>query len=132
MRILDTVALVSFIEQEHPLHARSEEHIKQITTTEEVYVPSVTLQELDLVMKGRGFTFEERQQIFAELLKVIPVEKVLRSSPSLHRKAAEFDKIATWNTHYFDVLVAAFAFEYKAEIITTDTKIGSLGVTTTW
>lgn len=40
------------------------------------------------------------------------------------------DGSARWESHYFDVMIAAVAEAHSAEVVTTDTKIPLLGVKT--
>lgn len=132
MRILDTVALVSFLDGSHPLHSEAVKHVRAVTEDDETFIPSTVLIELDVVMKNNQFSFTERRASFEELAKVLPRDKILSTSAQVQRKAIEFDGIARWKSHYFDCMVAAFASENGAVVVTTDLQIPSLGVVTVW
>jgi len=132
VKILDTVALVSYIEPNDPFHEDGKKHVRSVTTTDEVFVPSVALLELDIILKSRGFSYDERKRIFELLSAPIPSEKVLRLTTSILKRAVELDRVASWRRHYFDVLIASLAREYAADVVTTDIRMSKLGVNISW
>ena len=132
MKILDTVALIAFSRPSDRLHEAGKKHIKAVTNTDETFVPSAVLLELDTVLKSRNFSYDERKEIFETLAPVIPNDKVLRLTPPILKRAAELDSVASWRDHYFDVIIVATALEHAAEVVTTDSKMSSLGVTVSW
>jgi hypothetical protein len=71
-RILDTMVLVSFVDPKHPLHPAGKKHVESLVTEPDVFLPSTSLIELDLVFKGAEFKFQQRKEIFALLKQVIP------------------------------------------------------------
>jgi predicted nucleic acid-binding protein len=131
-RILDTVVLVSFVDPKHPLHHTGKKHVESLATEPDVFLPSTSILELDLVFKGAEFKFQQRKEIFALLRQVIPDEKVLPLTLPVMDKAIELDNKARWTSHYFDVLIAAYAMTYSAKILTTDKMIPTLGVHVGW
>ncbi len=132
-RILDTVALVAFVDPKHPLHQRGKKHVESLgAETGGVFVPSTSIVELDLVFKGAEFRSEQRSEIFGLLRRVIPDQKILPLTLAIMEKAIELDSRAKWTSHYFDVILAAYAISYSAKIVTTDKMIPTLGVRVEW
>ncbi|HYB04336.1 MAG TPA: PIN domain-containing protein [Nitrososphaerales archaeon] len=131
-RILDTVVLVSFVDSRHPLHQAGKKHVESLATEPDVFLPSTAIIELDLVFKGARFKYQQRREIYELLRQVIPDEKVLPLTLSVMKKAIELEKKARWTSHYFDVLIAAYASTYSAKILTTDKMIPTLGVPVEW
>ena len=131
-RILDTVALVTFVDPKHPLHQAGKKHVESLGTEAGVFVPSTSIIELDLVFKGAEFRFQQRREIFGLLSQVIPEHKILPLTLSVMEKAIELDTTAKWASHYFDVIMAAYAISYSAKIVTTDKMIPTLGVRVEW
>ncbi len=88
--------------------------------------------ELDLVFKGAEFRSGQRSEIFGLLRRVIPDQKILPLTLTVMEKAIELDSRAKWTSHYFDVILAAYAISYSAKIVTTDKMIPTLGVRVEW
>ena len=80
---------------------------------------SYALIELDLLMKSRGFTLEERYKVWTVFENVIS-DKIAFSS------STDF-KIASWlqgqGYDYFDSLIAAQAVRLNLKPLTTDSKL---------
>ncbi|MFI5421921.1 MAG: hypothetical protein ACHQ1H_13210, partial [Nitrososphaerales archaeon] len=57
--ILDTVGLVAFVDPRHVLHLDGKKHVEALTTEPDVFVPSTSIIELDLVLKGAEFKFRQ-------------------------------------------------------------------------
>ncbi len=131
-KLLDTVALVAYTEPSNPLHTRAITHVRSITSSNDVFVPSVALVELDFVMKKRGFNYHDRETIFELLSTPIPSAKIVKLTPDALKRAAVLDGVAGWASHYFDVMMVAMAEMYTAELITTDHMIPTLGIPTSW
>jgi predicted nucleic acid-binding protein len=124
--------LFSYVEESDSLHERAIAHIESLSTDPEVYTPSVVLHEFDAVLKTNHVGFDERRVIFEELSKVIPDGKVLRTTASIMKLAADLDKDADWRGHYFDAAIVACALQHSADIMTTDGRMPRLGVRTEW
>lgn len=123
---------MAYIDDTHILHSKAQDHVRDVTASSDVYVPSPALLELDLVLKSNQYTFEERKATFRLLESPIPPDKVLKVTPEIMKRVTEFDRLATWTSHYFDSMVAAVAENCGAEVVTTDAKIPLLGVKTSW
>ncbi len=132
MKVFDTVVLVSYTDKSNTLHARAEAHVTSLTSRSDGFVPSVVLHEYDTVLKNRSVSFEDREKLFDLLSSVIPRRKILRSTTTQLKRAAGLDKTASWQSHYFDVMIASCALENSATLITTDTEIPKLGVKVEW
>ena len=74
-KILDAVALVAFVDPLHPLHDAGKKYLSSLITDAGVFIPSTSIIELDLVLKGAEFKFRERKEIFDLLIQVIPVSE---------------------------------------------------------
>ncbi len=83
-------------------------------------------------MNNKRFDSKERKRIFDSLRQLVPNAKVLPLTASIMSRAAYLDGTAHWSSHYFDVLVASYASEHSAEVITTDSNIPKLGVRVSW
>lgn len=91
-------------------------------------VPSVAILEADLVMKARGYSYEERRISWQALEHEIPTPKLIPNSVSSIRAALNLQE--GW-MDYFDSLVASLALEKEAVVITNDREIGRV-VKTEW
>ena len=132
-RILDTVALVGFLWIQSIRFTRRARSTSNLSEQKPVlYVPSTSIVEVDLVFKGAEFRFQQRKEIFGLLSQVIPEQKILPLTLSVMEKAIELDTKAKWASHYFDVIMAAYAISYSAKIVTTDKMIPTLGVRVEW
>lgn len=131
-KMLDTVALVAFVDPKHPLHTTAKKHVESLTTEPEVFLPSTVLLELDLVLKGTEFKPHQRKEIFELLRKVIPENKILPLTMEVMKKAIDLDSKARWTSHYFDAIIAAYAANHSATILTSDRMIPTLGVPVEW
>ena len=131
-RILDTVVLVAFVEPKHLLHQVGKKYIEALTTEPDVFLPSTSLIELDLVFKSEELNFRQRKEIFGLLSQVIPDQKILPLTSPVMETAILLDNQAKWTSHYFDVIIAAYALHYSAKILTTDKMIPALGVNVEW
>ena len=95
-------------------------------------MPSACVLELDLVAKGNGINELRRAQINERLATLIARSKILPLTPFIVARACRLVKKAKWHSMYFDLLIAATALEYNAEIVTTDRKFQNLGIRTIW
>ena len=86
MKIVDTVVLISSLDPEHPLYTSALKHLQSLILSEEVYIPSAVLLECDLVLKGEGFSKEERTAIFEKLTRIIPENKILPIAVNVLKK----------------------------------------------
>lgn len=128
MKLIDTVALIGYLNPRDKEHRRSVYHMERVASEDEVLVPVTSLVEADLVMKVRGYSDPERETSWAALESVIPRTKVVSSSVSSVRSAVELQRIGV---DYFDSLIAALAKESGSRVITTDASIKGI-VGTEW
>jgi predicted nucleic-acid-binding protein len=121
MKLVDTVAIIGFLNQKDRLHARSTEHLQRVSAGDEEFVPTSSLIEADLAMRLRGYTDSEREESWRALEGEVPAEKVVPNSVPSIRYAVELQKNGMG---YFDSLVASPARETDSIVITTDKRIG--------
>jgi predicted nucleic-acid-binding protein len=115
MRIIDTVVLLAYLDKEDPRHDKAVDYIFDIGLRQDIFVPSVTLLELDLELKAHRVPYETRDSAHSRMARLIPQTKLSR--------------LATWRSSYFDTLIAATGLEFGAEsAITTDRNFSKLGI----
>jgi predicted nucleic-acid-binding protein len=122
MKLLDTVAIIGFLNTDDKLHGRASEHIRSVSTDNNFFVPAISLVEADLVMKVRGYTDSERETSWSALESVIPVEKLIANSASSINGAIGLQKNGM---DYFDSLITSLAKEEDSVVITTDKRISA-------
>src|SRR2546422_8035371 len=88
VRILDTMVLIASLDSEHAFHKRAMHHLR-LASSENVYVPSAAVLEMDLELKSHGFSSEERREASTSPLgyvgagKILPLNfKVLAGTPT--------------------------------------------------
>ena len=128
MKLVDTVALIGYLNPKDKEYKRSVHHLERVSADDEVFVPVTTLLEADLVMKIRQYSESERETSWAALESAIPREKVVPNSVSSIRSAAGLQKAGM---DYFDSLIASLAKESDSDVITTDASIKDV-VKTEW
>jgi predicted nucleic-acid-binding protein len=122
MKLIDTVAVVGFLNPDDRVHQRASEHMVSVSSGNDVFVPASTLVEADLVMKIRGYTEVERKTSWTALESAIPAEKLISNSASSLRDAIVFQERGM---DYFDSLIASLAKENGSTVITTDKRIAA-------
>jgi predicted nucleic-acid-binding protein len=122
MKLVDTVALVGFLNPDDKAHRRASEHIADVWAGNDVFVPASTLVEADLVMKVRGYTDAERKTSWGALESAIPAEKLITNSASSFRGAIVLQENGM---DYFDSLITSLARESDSIVITTDKEIAA-------
>jgi predicted nucleic-acid-binding protein len=128
MKLVDTVAIIGFLNPKDRLHERSLEHLRRTSSDDQVYVPTVSLIETDLVLKVRGYSDSEREVSWRTLETQIPAEKIMPNSPSTIQRAVALQR---QGMDYFDSLVTALAKDTGSVVITTDKIIKGV-VETEW
>ncbi len=128
MRLVDTVALIGYLNSRDREHRRSLEHIPQISSDDDVFVPDLSLIEADLVMKIRGYTYSEREISWRALETKIPTSRIAMHSVSSIYSAL---KLQEEGMDYFDSLITSLARETSSIVITTDRAIAA-AVETEW
>ena len=119
MKLLDTMVLVSAVNPDDKYHNAGMEHLNSLRSPEEVYVPTSTLTEFDLVLRNRGYDETEVRETWAALAPLIG-DKITAVTPSAHLSAAE---MRSRGLSYFDSLIAALAKQIGAIVVTRDSQI---------
>ena len=119
MELVDTVYLVAFLNPDDPRHGGAVELLSGLGASRRV--SQAALIELDLLMKSRGFSPEERESAWLVLAQVIPENAVEPLVPRDFAVAVELCEAE--GLDYFDALVAAQCAVRGARPITTDTAI---------
>ncbi len=128
MRLIDTVAIIGCLNPKDKTHARSTEHIRRVTSHSDVFVPTISLIEADLVMKVKGYDHSEREVSWRALESRIPSSRIITNSVSSIYSALELQREGM---DYFDSLVSSLARETNSVVITTDRAIEAV-VQTEW
>lgn len=121
MPVLDTVVFFGTIDSADEHHEASVEHLKKLKSERDDYwLAGFALFEFDVVMKSRGFTFEERMESHALLLADFPevATKTLSISPSTFRLAAEIER--DQGVDYFDAGVASESLQRSGVVVSTN------------
>ncbi len=128
MRLIDTVAIIGSLNPKDRTHARSIEHLSQVTSHSDMFVPMISLIEADLVMKIKGYEHSEREISWRALESRIPPSRIIANTVSSIYSAMELQK---QGMDYFDSLISSLARETNSVVITTDRAIASI-VQTEW
>lgn len=113
-------------------HDRAEKHLLCIQEPN-VYLGAFSLLEFDITLKSRGFSFEERMEKHALLLRGYPDlnQKVGRLNPSVFYLTARLEEEV--DLEYFDAGIAAEALQLDGTIISTDRAFDRVeGLTRVW
>jgi len=122
MRLIDTVALIGYLNSGDREHKRSVEQIARVSSEGDVFVPDFALMEADLVMKTRGYSNSEREISWRALETRIPSPKIAVHSVSSIYTALDLQEEGM---DYFDSLVTSLAKETDSTVITTDKAIAA-------
>ncbi|MDG6926248.1 MAG: PIN domain-containing protein [Nitrososphaerota archaeon] len=123
MRLLDTVALIAYLNPKDREHKRSKEYFEELNLEDsDIFIPNTSLIEADLLMKIRGYDFSEREVSWRALESRVPEAHLLTNSISSIYSALEFQEKGL---DYFDSLITSLARETDSPIITTDKVIGT-------
>jgi predicted nucleic-acid-binding protein len=129
MRIIDTVVLLAYLDKGDPRHDKAVDYIFDIGLRQDIFVPSVTLLELDLELKAHGVPYETRDSAHSRMARLIPQNRVTPLTSAILGRATKLSRLATWRSSYFDTLIAATGLEFGAEsAITTDRNFSKLGI----
>ena len=128
MKLVDTVAIIGYLNPKDKTHKRSVEHISRVASDGEVFVPMASLVEADLVMKIKGYTYSEREISWRALERKIPPSKIVTNFVSSIYHALGLQEEGM---DYFDSLISSLAQETNSVVITTD-KVIEAAVKTEW
>jgi PIN domain nuclease of toxin-antitoxin system len=119
VEIVDTVYLIAYLNPDDPLHREARSIVEGVGGGRRV--SQAALLELDLLMKSRGFTVEERLdtwQLLSILLGRESVEPLYPEDFALAAVLAEREGM-----DYFDSLIAAQCINRRAKPLTSDQAI---------
>jgi len=125
-RLIDTVVLVGAINPKDHLHHDARRHLEEVSHDPETFLPVSTSIEFDLVLKGRSYTFVERENALDWLASSIPSDKVTSISTASLRRAVELQERGMG---YFDSIISALAITTSALVVTTDKAISKVAKT---
>jgi len=126
------MVLICSSDPQHRHYHEALRHLLSIRLSPEVYVPSVILLELDLELRSMQIPSNDRARIFNDFMLIIPIQKMLPTTPSIHARVANLENMGQARGGYFDTLIASTALEYNAEVISTDKAFSQMGVSSTW
>lgn len=108
------------------LHQDAKRHLESVLHDSETFLPVSTSFEFDLVLKGRGYTFVERENALDWLASSIPSDKLAGNSIASLRRAVEFQERGIG---YFDSIISALAATTNAVVVTMDKEISKVAKT---
>ena len=119
MPILDTVVLFGAVDSKDNHYQKACMHLQGISEPE-TYLGTFALLEFDIVMKSRGFSFENRMENHALLLRDYPhldskVDAISSATFYLSSKLEEETDL-----EYFDAGIAAEALQLDGKVVSTD------------
>ncbi len=117
MPVLDTVVLFAALSEADPRHERALYYMGKLGE-EAYYISAMALVELDVVLKSRGFSHEQRMDIFALLAADYPNARISPLSPTTFYLAAKIER--EHGLDYFDACVAAEALSLDGIVVSTD------------
>lgn len=132
MPVLDTVVLFGTANSKDRYHQRAERHLQSIGELD-VYLGTFALFEFDVILKSRGFTFEQRMEKYALLLRDFPPfdRKIAKVSPSTFYLASRLEEET--DLEYFDAGIAAEALQLDGLVVSTDRAFDEVeGLTRIW
>ena len=125
MKLIDTVAIIGFLDPRDRLHKRSTEHLDGIAghSADGTLVPTSSLIETDLLLKIMGYTESERE-ISWRAIEIKVANRIIANSVSSITGAVSLQKNGM---DYFDSLITSLARETGSKVITTDKSIARIG-----
>ncbi len=124
MKLIDTVAIIGFLDPRDRLHKRSTEHLDSIAgpSADGTLVPTSSLIETDLLLKIMGYTESERE-ISWRAIEIKVANRIIANSVSSITGAVSLQKNGM---DYFDSLITSLARETGSKVITTDKSIARI------
>lgn len=119
MPVLDTVVLFGAADERDEKHAKALDYMKRLEE-EKFFLAGFALIEFDVVLKSRGYSCEERMNLYGLLLKNFPYSdaKVRVLKPTVLYLAARIEKETRLD--YFDAGVAAEALQHDGVVVSSD------------
>jgi len=117
--ILDTVVLFAVADTKSRHHSAAKNHMKNLSK-KGYRLSTFAILEFDIVLKSRGFSFEERMEKAALLIKDFPkvTKQVSSITPSTIYLTARLEKELSMD--YFDAGVASESLQSDGVVISTD------------
>jgi predicted nucleic-acid-binding protein len=132
-RIVDTVVLIAFSNENDPLNEKASKYVFEIGVGQDILVPSAALLEFDLELKTHGIDDKNRERLHSKLRQLISQDKVLPLTPAVLERASRISPKAKWRGAYFDTLIVATGLESgAASVLTTDHRFSKLGLPATF
>ncbi len=125
---MDTIVIVGALNVRDRHHKKASKYLDILPMDNDLVMPLSTLMEFDLLMKARGYTYDERRSTWIELTSKIPSQKLIGHSFPVFIRASELQKEGMG---YFDSLITALAQALNSSVITDDTDIAK-HVETMW
>ncbi len=132
MPLLDTMILFGTADSNDRHHEKAKRHLQGISKPE-IYLGSFALFEFDVTLKSRGFSFLQRMETHALLLRDYPDldRKVTRLTPSVLYLTSRLEE--ELQLEYFDAGIAAEALQLDGTVVSTDKAFDQVeGLTRTW
>ncbi|MHA1267612.1 MAG: type II toxin-antitoxin system VapC family toxin [Candidatus Helarchaeota archaeon] len=125
MAVIDTIIIFGAADTKDKYHKLGLQYLQGVNEGEYL-IPSLALLEFDIVLKSKGFSFEERMEKHALLLSDFPkIEKhLLKLSPIVLYNLARIEE--EYNLDYFDAGICAQALQDDGIVITPDKKISTV------
>jgi predicted nucleic acid-binding protein len=127
LQLLDTIVLVASLNTQSEHNRKATNYLNLVIEDDsETFVPLTALLELDLVMKGRSYTFNQMKDAFDWLANFVPDHKVLSNTVGSLKIAVGLEENGV---SYFDALISALALERDAIVLTPDETISKVAKT---
>lgn len=113
-------------------HEQARKYLRRISEPE-MYLGAFTLFEFDVTLKSRGFSFEQRMETHALLLRDYPDldRKVTTLTPSVLYFTSRLEE--ELQLEYFDAGIAAEALQLDGSVVSTDRAFDRVeGLTRNW
>lgn len=119
MPVLDTVVLSALADSKDKHHSTAKKHMKDLKK-KNYRVSAFALLEFDIVLKGRGFSFDTRMEKVALLIKDFPMvtRRMSALTPATIYLTARLEKELSMD--YFDAGVASEVLQSDGVVISTD------------
>ena len=131
MKLLDTMTLIASLDPKHKHYRKAVNYLQRLRTHEDVFVPCVVIHECELVLR-KNFSLTELERLLRSLDLIIPKNKIVPVDAETHAIATQWKLIGQSFGGYTDTLIASFAFQNRANVISCDASFRQMGITTIW
>jgi len=122
MPVIDTVVIFAAADTKDKYHKIGLKYLQGVN--EGLYfMPSFALMEFDIILKSKGYSFEERMEKYALFISDFPkIEKyIIEITPLTLYNLARFEY--RYNLDYFDAAICAQSLQVDGIVITPDKEI---------